>query len=251
MSSVLYETEDRLARITLNRPEVRNAVSRDLLRSLHVSFQDALGDAGIDVILLKGAGQDFCAGEDLVELERNLPDDAEATRMIELFQEVTRQIMLGGKPVICAVQGWAIGAGGAWPLNADFTVWAEDSRLRFPESRHGLFASGGVTALLEKTCGQGLARDMLWLGTTLKGGQLVQSGLTSELVPVERLEMAGMAMAKRLLSLPRESLTRYKQVQTGLIEEKLAAALKAEADQMLGAVRHFREHGATFTFQSE
>lgn len=251
MSSVGYEAGGRLARITLNRPQVRNAVNRELLAGLNRSLANALADEGVDLIHLTGAGQDFCAGEDLTELAGGLPSEAEAAETIDRFQEITRQIMFGGKVVICTVQGWAIGAGGAWPLNADFTLWSETARLRFPESRHGLFVSGGVSALLATHCGPVAARQALWLGETIAGERLVQLGLASGLVPEAELAEAGERLVERLLALPPQSLIRYKQAQSVLTMAETERALQVEAEQMADAVRHFREHDPRLRFQPE
>ena len=248
MTDVTYAREGRTACITLNRPAVRNAVSRRMLLELEHCLGEALNEERADVIVLRGAGSDFCAGEDLRELAGNPPDEADAACMIERFQNVTRQIMLGAKPVICVTQGWAIGAGGAWPLNADFTIWCQSSRLRFPEARHGLYASGGVTWLLARACGSARARELLWLGGNADGDELVRDGIAPALVPADGLDAALEALLDNLLSLPRASLTRYKTAQADLIRTGLEAALESEKAEMLSAARAVQENGPSFTF---
>lgn len=248
MTAVTYAQDGRAALITLNRPEVRNAISRRMLAELGGALDEALGDDGIDLILLRGAGADFCAGEDLRELTESPPDEFDAVRIIEGYQTITRQLMLGSKTVVCAARGWVIGGGAAWPLNADFTVWSEDARLKFPEGRHGLYASGGVTCLLERTCGSARARELLWLGETVTAGQLVRDRIATRLFPAAEFEAATRAMVDGLLALPRETLVRCKAAQASLIRGPLEAALQSEAAQMRDAARSVRENGARFTF---
>lgn len=248
MTTVTYTPDGRTARLTLNRPEVRNAISRQMLSELGQSLDEALADDGIDLILLSGAGADFCAGEDLHELTDNPPDEFDAVRIIEAYQTVTRQLMLGGKTVVCAVRGWTIGGGAAWPLNADFTVWSDAARLRFPEGRHGLYASGGVTCLLERACGSARARELLWLGDALTGEELVRDRIAARLVPDADLETATGALVSRLLALPRDTLIRYKAAQAGLIRGQLEAALQSEAARMRDAACAIRENGPAFDF---
>jgi enoyl-CoA hydratase/carnithine racemase len=244
MTLVQYLRDDRTARITLNRPEVRNAVSQQLLRDLLACLDRALAAPEVEVILLRGSGPDFCAGEDLNELADISFDEIEAAKVIHAYQDVTRRIMLGTKPVVCAVQGWAIGAGAAWPLNADFTVWATDSKLRFPEARHRLYASGGVTYLLERTCGATRARELLWLEAVSAGDLLIHDRLARTLVSPNDINSATEELIDRLLGLPPASLSRYKIAQSELLAPLLEPALQSEAEQMLAAARMLLERGA-------
>ncbi len=247
MSDVLYARSGRIARITLNRPDVRNAISRQMLQTLERSLDRALTEDGVDIIVLCGAGRDFCAGEDLRELSEAPPEPAEAVAIVERFQNVTRQIMLGRKPVVCVTQGWAIGAGGAWPLNADFTLWSETSRMRFPEAGHGLYASGGVTWLLEEACGPARAREIVWTGEDVNADALVHDRIAPRLTPANEIDTALDRLFEQLLSLPVASLTRYKTAQADRIRNRLEAALESEKVQMLDAVRAIGETQPAFS----
>lgn len=249
MTTVTYALNSRTAWVTLNRPDARNAISRRMLTELGQCLNAALSDEGVDLIILRGAGLDFCAGEDLRELADNPPDEHDAVRIIEGYQTITRQLMLGGKTIVCVVRGWAIGGGAAWPLNADFTLWSEDARLRFPEGRHGLYASGGVTCLLERACGGARARELLWLGETVAGENLVHDRIATRLVPATELDAAADALISALLALPRDTLVRYKAAQADLLRGPLETALQLEAAQMRDAARLVRENGTAFSFQ--
>ena len=249
MSDVLYAQTGRVARVTLNRPAVRNAISRRMLQELEQYLGQALANDCTDIIVLAGAGCDFCAGEDLRELGDTPPETEEAITVVERFQNVTRQIMLGHKPVVCVTQGWAIGAGGAWPLNADFTLWSETSRMRFPEARHGLYSSGGVTWLLEQVCGPARAREISWMGGDVSADDLLGDRIAPRLIPEEEMDAALDQLLGDLLSLPRASLTRYKTAQAGRIRGPLEAALESEKAQMLDAARALSACGPDFSFR--
>ena len=248
MNSVTYAHNGRVVHITLNRPEVRNAISRQMIFELEDHLSVAIANTEVDIILLRGAGSDFCAGEDLNELSKSPPDTETALKVVNAIQNVTRQIMLTHKLVVCVVRGWAIGAGGAWPLNADFTVWSEDSRMRFPEARHGLYASGGATWLLEQACGSFRARELLWLGENISGEQLVNDRIASSLVPAQKLEAAVDALLDKLLSMPRGSLARYKTARARFVRTALEAALKSETEQMLSAAQDVLQDEQEFSF---
>ncbi|WP_051599843.1 MULTISPECIES: enoyl-CoA hydratase/isomerase family protein [unclassified Hyphomonas] len=249
MSDVMYTHAGRVARITLNRPSVRNAISRNMLQQLEQQLDRAIADEDVDVIVLAGAGRDFCAGEDLRELSEAIPDATSAVAIVDRFQNVTRQIMLGHKPVVCVTQGWAIGAGGAWPLNADFTLWCETSKMRFPEAGHGLYASGGVTWLLEQVCGPARAREISWAGVDVSADELVKDRIAPRLIPSNDLDAALDHLLGKLLSLPRASLTRYKTAQADRIHDQLEAALESEKTQMLDAADAISTNGADFSFK--
>lgn len=243
MTSVLCERADRCVVLSLNRPRLRNAVNRVLLEELLDGLDSATTDPDVDVIILRGEGPDFCAGEDLGEVSGGMLDDEMASRIVGMYQDVTRRIMLSSKAVVCAVQGWAIGAGAAWPLNADFTVWAENARLRFPEARHGLYVSGGASGLLERRCGPEKARELLWLGRVSEGPQLISDRIAQSLTPLGNLGPATRAVADILLSLPRDSLRRYKANAARMIEDDLERHLRSEAEQMLAAGRAMMASG--------
>jgi len=177
----------------------------------------------------------FCAGDDLLELEHQSPNESEANEFVGRLQNITRLMMLGPKTVVCAVRGWAIGGGGAWPLNADMTVWSDDARMRFPEAQHGLFASGGATWLLQQFCGPQRAQEILLGGESLDANQLIKDGIVKKTVPVEALERETSDTVQRLLSLPAEALPRYKAARARTIEGPLLQALEVEEKTMVEA----------------
>lgn len=235
MTSVVYRSAARVARITLNRPEQLNAINADLARGFADALSRAVGDPDADVILIEAEGRAFCAGDDLVELAAGALDEKDLARFVGDLQSATRSIMLGDKPVVCAAQGWIVGGGAAWPLNADFTVVADDAVLFCPEARHGLFPTGGVSMLLAERCGLRLANDVLWLGERLDAPRMVAAGLASRVTSREGLAAAAEALVAELLDLPAASRTRFKRAQAKPLAPRLESALAFETAHCLEA----------------
>lgn len=235
MSSVLYLASERLARITLNRPERLNAINADLARAFSAALTRATSDPAVDVILLDANGRAFCAGDDLVELADGALDSGALAGMVEDLQRATRMIVLGDKPVVCAAQGWIVGGGAAWPLNADFLLVSEDAVLFCPEARHGLFPTGGVSMLLAEHGGPRLANDVLWLGEKLDAHRMLDRQIASRIAPREDLAAMTAEVVQRLLALPAASRTRLKRTRAGQLASRLEAALEVETRHCLDA----------------
>ena len=115
--TVLFEVNEAIATITLNRPERLNAINPPLLEALTAALQRANDDPHINVIVLQGAGRAFCAGDDLKEFDSQVGSKAETRAYIEKIQDVTRQICLNQNIVIGASHGWAVGGGLEWVIN--------------------------------------------------------------------------------------------------------------------------------------
>ncbi len=229
MKTALYSTHERIATITLNRPEHLNAINTDLLTELDAALLRADRSSEVDVILIDGAGRAFCAGDDLNEFGMIAVDRATVERFVMQLQTITSHIMLGTKPVVCALQGWAVGGGAAWPLNADFCIASEDAMLFCPEAGYGLFPSGGVSILLSERCGPALAGEVLWLGRKLSAKELLLHRIVSHVVPRENLSEATRSLARDICLLPEVSRSRYKQARIRTISARLEAAMAYES----------------------
>lgn len=221
--------------IVLNRPRQLNAIDLPLLQGLVAALQAALADAAVRVILLRGEGRSFCAGDDLVAQLRDtvVPDEAHLRRFVAALQDVTRLIMFGDKPVLALVQGWAIGGGFSWTQNADLAIWAEDARATLPELSFGLFVSGGLSLLLPRSLGRMGAAELVMTAPTLTAPQLREWGLARQLVPAGRLLEAGHELANRLAALPEGALRAFKRALLQPDREALEAALALEAEACL------------------
>ena len=119
------DVEEGLRLVTLNRPERLNAIVPALLEDLVEALEAAERAADVRCIILTGAGRAFCAGDDLREFDSQVGDAASTRAYVERIQDVTRAIMLGSKPVIGAIRGWAVGGGLEWMVSPHWTVKAE------------------------------------------------------------------------------------------------------------------------------
>lgn len=229
-ATVLSELNDEGVRtITLNRPDSLNAMNDALVRDVSRAFRDASGDAATNVIILTGAGRAFCAGDD--RREHVHPEtEAEAREFVEAIQDATRAIVLGDKPVVGAINGWAVGGGFEWAINCDFSIWAESARAFFPEVSLNLFVTGGVTALLPALVGLNTAREMLFLGEKYDAARLKQLGVAWRVVPDAALMTEAQAVARKLAALPPLSICAMRRTLYRTAISDLAAALKLETE---------------------
>jgi enoyl-CoA hydratase/carnithine racemase len=231
-----YETvqssldDDGVRRLLLNRPERMNAMNRQLIRDVTRAFDDANADEATRVIVFSGVGRAFCAGDDRHE-HAHPATRAEASEFVGLIQDATRAIVLGEKPVVGAINGWAVGGGFEWAINCDFPIWAQSARGFFPEVSLNLFVTGGVTALLPALVGLNKAREMLFLGERYDAPALLEMGVAWRVVVDEQLMTAAQETALRLARLPTLSLRAMKRVlhQTSSADFEKAMQLETEA----------------------
>jgi enoyl-CoA hydratase/carnithine racemase len=230
-----YETvsstidDDGLRSLLLNRPECLNAMNRQLIRDVTRAFDDANADDATRVIVFSGAGRAFCAGDDRHE-HRHPQNEAEAREFVELIQNATRAIVLGAKPVVGAINGWAVGGGFEWAINCDFPLWAESAKGFFPEVSLNLFVTGGVTALLPALTGLNRAREMLFLGERYDAQALLAMGVAWRVVADEQLMPSARETALRLARLPPQSVCAMKRVLRNTSSADFEQALRLESE---------------------
>lgn len=228
MSVVLSETIGAASVVTLNRPERLNAIGFALLDELHTVLLAAQADPATRVIVFTGAGRAFCAGDDLKEFQAQGADAASATRMAERTQQITRDLMLGPKLVIGAVQGHAVGAGFEWMLNCDLVVAADDLQAFLPEMSLGHFVTGGITHLLPQVVGYQRAVEMMVLGERHGAADLLRLGLVNRVVPRDELMVTALQLAEQVAQRPAHAVARLKRVLQSGAADRLEAALRAE-----------------------
>lgn len=235
MKTYTYETVtssldgDGLRTVLLNRPQRLNAMNRQLLRDVTRAFDDANADEATRVILFSGAGKAFCAGDDRHE-HQHPAGAAEARAFVEMIQDATRAIVLGPKPVVGAINGWAVGGGFEWAINCDFALWAQSAKAFFPEVSLNLFVTGGVTALLPALVGLNRAREMLFLGERYEAQALLEMGVAWRVVADGELLEAARAVALRLARQPQRSLLAMKRVLRHTSSADFEQALRLESE---------------------
>ena len=211
---LLYRVEDKVATITLNRPDRMNALSRNLEAEIHRALDEADADRNIRAIVLTGSGTAFCAGYDQAAVSasgvRNSdPQGKTHAEYIEHWQRHdggrvnnwTHMWSLG-KPVIAAVNGWAMGGGFWYQLAADITIASDKAVFAQPEVRHISNSSYLFTAL----CGWKAANRWALTGDHFDAQEALRIGMVNEVVPHDELMPRTRALAKRIALVPEPSI---------------------------------------------
>jgi enoyl-CoA hydratase/carnithine racemase len=230
-SAVLVRDEGAVRAITLNRPHCLNAIDMPMLDGLDAALATAQAESGVRAILLAGAGRAFTVGDDLEAQQAiSAAGRAAVERQVEVLQRISERMLFGAKPVVGAVQGWAVGGGFAWTLNCDFALWAEDAKGFLPEIAYGLFVSGGASWLLPRLAGIDFAREMIFRGRRMSARELHEAGVASRVVPAAELQREAMALAQELATLPPEAVARAKRALVDPDRAALVAAMTLEAE---------------------
>lgn len=219
---VIYEKEGNIARVILNKPEKLNAFDFIGQSEDAQEFQSALNEAAEDddvkVVILKGRGRAFCAGEDLTRvgviygMGTGKPGERRASQRIRLKLDgalgwgTPPNILLHPKITIAQLHGYALAGGMYMPLACDFAVAAEDTQIGFSEQRLGFSGSGVPTILLIFTVGRMRALDLLLTGRIISGKEAAEMGLVTKAVPADRLEEEVEKLAKAMTLLPRDGI---------------------------------------------
>ncbi|MGR3545585.1 MAG: enoyl-CoA hydratase/isomerase family protein [Roseovarius sp.] len=216
--------------ITLNRPHSLNAMNRALIDDVARAFEDANADPATRAIIFTGAGKAFCAGDDRREHVHPTCEE-EARDLVRAIQRATDAIVLNHKPVVGAINGWAVGGGFEWAINCDFPIWAASARGFFPEVSLNLFVTGGVSSLLPALVGLNKAREMLFFGDRYAAPDLLAMGLAWKCVPDADLMPEALSTARRLADLPPLAVRAMKRVlnATAMTDPRRAMDLETEA----------------------
>ena len=225
---VLYETGDRIATITLNRPDQMNALSPDLERELHEALDEAAADAEVRAIVLTGAGRAFSAGYDLGR-EREAPRTTRDA-LLRWTQTDTKHVehmmhlMELEKPIVAAVNGWALGGGFWYSLACDITIASEQATFGQPEVR----MISNTSFLFPALVGWKEAHRYALTGDHFDAREALRIGAVNEVAPHDALMERAYAMAARLAMVPTDSVRLNKQLTTyGLQAMGLRNALQS------------------------
>jgi enoyl-CoA hydratase len=195
--TVLYRRSGDIGIITLNRPERLNAINGDLLRDFVRQLNVAREDKKAISIILTGAGRAFCAGEDLKETSAGKSFDTWVDETNGL-QDIERLILRLDKPLIAAVQGYALGGGCEFAMSCDMRIAAENAIFGFPETAVGLTVTTAGTKLLSQLVGLGKAKELIFTGEFIEADEAYRIGLANKVVPSNRLMDECLEMATKI-----------------------------------------------------
>ncbi|MEI4832116.1 enoyl-CoA hydratase-related protein [Bacillus sp. FJAT-53711] len=183
---VLYNEENGIARITLNRPEALNALNRDVLEQLSSVLDKVKTDSGVKAVIISGAGEKaFSAGADIQFLNKSTP--LEVRDLAQLAVTVTNKIESLGKVVVAAINGFALGGGLELAESCTLRVCANHARLGHPEVRIGAVAGFGGTTRLPRLIGKGRAAELLLTGNVISADEAYRIGLITRIVEPDKL----------------------------------------------------------------
>ncbi len=227
-----YQVSNSIATITLNRPQVLNAITLDIYAQLRDRFAALEDDDSVKVVIITGTGRGFCSGGDVHEiigqvLERDMRGHLEFCRMTG---HLVRNMRLLGKPIIAAINGLAAGAGAVIAIASDLRIMAEEAKFAFLFTRVGLTgADMGAAFLLPRIVGQGKAQELLMLGDDVDARTAERIGLVNRVVPGDQLMTAACEWAGRLAAGPGLALGVTKAMVNNEWAMDIVSALEAEA----------------------
>ena len=255
-SNVKLEVEDRIATLSVNRPDKLNALNEQTIRELGQAMEEIAGRGDVGGVILTGVGEKaFVAGADIAELAKMGPvDGIEVSR---LGQRVFRSIELSRKPVIAAVNGFALGGGCELALACHLRVASENAKFGLPEVKLGIIPGYGGTLRLPRIVGKGRALELMLTGQMVDAQEAYRIGLANKVVPLAELLDAARAMMKGILNngpvalgLAIECTTRGMEmsVDDGLaLESNLFGLLASTTDMREGMTAFLEKRRAGFT----
>lgn len=257
MSKVLYEKDGRIGRITLNRPEVLNAIDDELPRELAEAVAQANGDKGVHVIMLSGAGRAFCAGYDLAyyaetngtgNVTQEMPwdpmkDYAFMKGNTELFMTLWRSY----RPVICKVHGFAVAGGSDIALCSDIILMEDSAEIGYMPTR---VWGCPTTAMWVYRLGAERAKRMLFTGDRISGAEAERLGLIYRATPADDLDREAEALAARMATVPVNQLMMQKLMINQAYENMGLETTQMMATVFDGITRHSPE-GLNFKQRAE
>lgn len=254
MPKVIYETRDRIAYVTLNRPEVKNAIDGETNELLWRAFEVFRDDPHVDLAIVTGAGDAFCAGADLKTF---IPAwlNASAWRVRQNVATglggITRGLHRITKPVIAAVNGWALAAGFELALACDIRIASDTARFGSFEARRGFHHMDGGIARLVDIVGTGLALEMVLTAEPIDASRAEHYHLVSRVVPVDRLLEEAESVARQILRNSQHAVRSAKETILDMVGRSLDEQLRLEALNGYAAVVDEESRGRLESFYAK
>ncbi len=230
--TILYEKRDRIAHVTINRPAAKNALDPDTHQLLWRTWEDFRDDPALDVAILTGVGDSFCAGADLkLFIPQWIGADANRVRanVATGFGGITRGLHRIYKPIIAAVNGWALAGGLELALACDIRIASERASFGSFEARRGYHHGDGGIVRLVNICGAGVALEMLLTAEPISAERALRCNLVSRVVPHDVLLEEAERLARLILRNDQHALRSAKETILDVIGRPLDDQLRIEA----------------------
>jgi enoyl-CoA hydratase/carnithine racemase len=245
---VLYNVSNKVAHVTMNRPAAMNAMSRGMITELRRILEHAQNDPNAALIVLSGAGSNFCAGDDLKEAEQQTAEEFLA--LIMDLQLLTR-LLIGEKPTIAAMDGYAVGGGFELALACDFRVATTRARMGCVETRVGMVITGGTSVLLPQLVGQARAREIIFMADVFDAATAQQMGLLHRLVDPASLDAEVQTLTDKLLSRAPLAVRESKRLLNRPLETELERAFQNELEAIMRCFNTTDAHEAAVAFRQK
>ena len=249
MPDILVQRDGEVAVVTLNRPHVYNAFTRDMVRELRDALATLCGDASVGAIVLTGAGRAFCSGGDVAEMEANVHRaEQHFLDLTEQHHAVVRLLVEGPKPVVCAINGAAAGGGFGLALCGDIRVMAQGAKLKPAYFRLGVAPDGGSTWLLPRLVGMSRAQELIFHDRAVDADEALALGLVHEVAPADELMARALEEARALAAGPAFALAAAKRLMAATTSNDVAQqlALERRLNSESGATPEFAEGARAF-----
>lgn len=230
LKTILYQIQDAVARVTLNRPDVHNAFNDTMIKELSTVFGDIAVNPAIRIVVVTGVGKSFCAGADLNWMRR-VKDYSYEDNLKESLElaEMLYSIYASPKATIARVNGAAIGGGTGLVAVCDIAIGATTARFSFSEVKLGLIPAC-ISPYVLKKCGEGRCREFFLTGERLNAEKACTAGLLNAVVPLEDLDAAVDGLVKQLLSSGPEAITKCKELLRNVAEMPFERAREYTAE---------------------
>jgi enoyl-CoA hydratase/carnithine racemase len=242
MSDLLYEVKDKIATITLNRPDKLNAFTGPMLDAWVTGLAEAQADPSVNVVVVTGAGRAFCSGGDVGRMGEGTPSALDQKNTLyEGVHRVPRQLEAMDKPVIAMVNGLAVGAGMGMCLMCDVRIASTEARFSTGYVRVGLVPGDGDTFFLPRLVGPARALELLWTADFIEAPRALELGIVNRVVPPGELTEATYAFARQIADGPQIPIRMIKR----LVYQSLRLDLRTHLDLVsshMSIVRQTADH---------
>ena len=196
--NLLYEKEDGIGIVTINRPEVLNLLNIEVFVEIYKLFQEIEDDPDVRVVILTGSGEEaFIAGVDVSEMKDK--NSVEIEDFVAIARKTGDRIFTLSKPVIAAINGFALGGGFEMAMNCDLLIASKNAKFGQPEITLGIVPGGGAMQKLTRLIGIHRAKELVYTGDIIDADTALAMGLVNKVVPLESLMTEAKALARKLL----------------------------------------------------